>query len=170
VDDLMSRGGALGEISAAVSVRAFAVALATYLRQRRQGDFALARELHNDLVTGDVAKARDLLGTVVHDPDRVEDGELPRVRDAYFTLLWCFERIYAGRVAIADGWYWRNRPLDFIDCLAGWHVDYWVTNLDVAKNWLEERLGTEIKDGRSRSGLLALHAAIRPECRAGAAG
>jgi hypothetical protein len=144
-----------------ISLCAFAVALTAYLRQRRREDFALARELHNDLVAGKVAQARDLLGTLLHDPEGIDDGDLPRLRDAYFTVLWCFERIYAGRSVIADGWYWRNRPLDFLDRLIGWHVAYWATNADVAKLLLQERLGNEVQDEHSRYGLKGLHAALQ---------
>lgn len=45
--------------------------------QRRHGDFELARLLHADLTSGEVAKALDLLGTLLHSPNSIRDDDLP---------------------------------------------------------------------------------------------
>lgn len=137
-------------ISAAVSLLALGAAVAVYWGQRQQADFALARSLHADLTTGEVAKAREDLGTLVHDPRLIADAELPRVRTSYFALLWCFERVYAGRRTIAAGRRASNRPLVFLDEMIGWQVEYWSKNLADVKDELERRLGVSVSDGDSR--------------------
>ncbi|MDB4897080.1 MAG: hypothetical protein JWN15_3342 [Firmicutes bacterium] len=169
--DLGARGGTLSAnawtgIATVVSLLAFATAAAAHVRQRRAEDFRLARDLHVDLTTGEVAKAREVLGTLVHDGSRIKDEDIPRVRTSYFTLLWCFERIYAGRCAIADGWTFGNRPLRFLDRLVVWQVEYWAENLGPAKEALEARLGVQLSDGKSRLALDALNQAIPREIRA----
>ena len=145
-----------------LSVGALGISIAAFGRQRRQEDFGLARELHSDLTTGEVARAREDLGTLVHDGSRIKDEDLPRVRTAYFTLLWCFERIYAGRCAIADRRFMRNRPLEFLDRMIRWQVGYWAENMDEARSELGRRLGVQISDESSREALAALHRDIRP--------
>ncbi|MGJ5806343.1 hypothetical protein ACSCB1_45760 [Streptomyces europaeiscabiei] len=145
-------------VSAMVSLLALGTALAAHLRQRRVEDFKLARDLHSDLTTGDVARAREDLGTLVYDGNRIPDDDLPSVRNSYFRLLWCFERIYAGRRTIAEGrLLFGNRPLKFLDRLVGWQVQYWFENLDDARRALEARLGVPVSDGKSRLALDALN-------------
>ncbi|WP_210585866.1 hypothetical protein [Streptomyces sp. GESEQ-35] len=146
--------------TAVVSLFALVIALAAYRRQRRAEDFKLARDLHSDLTSGDVARAREDLGTLVYDGSRITDDDLPRVRNSYFAVLWCFERIYAGRCAIADGWSFGNRPLELLDRMVGWQVRYWSENAGDVKQALEDRLGVELSDGNSRLALDALSRAI----------
>ncbi|MFJ8535462.1 hypothetical protein [Streptomyces sp. NPDC093591] len=80
-----------------ISIVSLCTSIAVFYWQRWHGDFDLARILHADLTGGEVAKARDLLGTLVHSPGSFRDDGLPEARTAYFTLLWCFERLYVGR-------------------------------------------------------------------------
>ncbi|WP_371552481.1 hypothetical protein OG266_43965 [Streptomyces sp. NBC_00554] len=150
--------------TAVVSLFALGIAVAAYRRQRRVEDFKLARDLHTDLTSGEVARAREDLGTLVYDGSRIADDDLPRVRNSYFAVLWCFERIYAGRCAIADGWSFGNRPLKLLDRLVGWQVRWWSENVGHVKQVLEDRLGVPLSDGNSRMALDALSRDIsRPE-------
>ncbi|MEU5316949.1 hypothetical protein AB0G67_09510 [Streptomyces sp. NPDC021056] len=150
--------------TAVVSLFALGTAIAAYRRQRRSEDFKLARDLHSDLTSGEVARAREDLGTLVYDGSRIADDDLPRVRNSYFAVLWCFERIYAGRCAIADGWFFENRPLKLLDRLVGWQVRWWSENVGDVKEVLEDRLGVPLSDGNSR---LALEALSRDISRTG---
>lgn len=143
--------------SAVVALIALAVSVAAFFVQRKYGDFELARTLHADLTTGDVARAREDLGTLVHDPQRINEGDLLRVRASYFTLLWCFERIYAGRCTIASrSRHARRRPLRFLDSMIRWQLEYWAGNLPQVRTELERRLGSPLSDSRSLEGFEAL--------------
>ncbi|MGW0734529.1 hypothetical protein [Streptomyces sp. NPDC002851] len=91
--------------------------------------FELARSLHHDLTTGDVAKARDLLESFGRGarPQDADGAYAATVRDAYFTLLWCFERVWAGRRSlVADQNHQETRAaVKFLDEMITWHVAHW---------------------------------------------
>jgi hypothetical protein len=139
----------------------------TYGMQRTQADFALALRLHTDLTTGEVAQARDILGTIVHTGMRTDQVDLAEARAAYFTLMWSLERIEAGRRTIARGWFGR-RALRFLNELVDWHVAYWADNRQPVKEALEAGLGAEIDDEEVRAGFDSLVIAVtgRPRARA----
>lgn len=86
-------------VSAIAAVLAASVAVAVYLAQRQREDFALACQLHADLTGGEVAQAREDLGTLVHDSERIGDDDLARLRNSYFALLWCFDGSKQGGAA-----------------------------------------------------------------------
>lgn len=147
-------------VSAVAAVLALSAAVAVYLAQRQREDFSLACSLHADLTGGEVAQAREALGTLVNDPDRIDEDDLPRVRTSYFTILWCFERIEAGRRSLSAGWKVGNRPVAFLDEVVGWQVEYWHKNLPAVKAELEHRLGMPISDDRSRAAFERLSRAL----------
>lgn len=121
--------------------------------------FELARSLHEDLTTGAVQEARDTLGSVVHSGEPLDRETLPDCMDAYFRLLWSFERVWAGREVIrkADprGADRQTSPLGFLDNLVGWHVTEWATNIGQSKE-AGAREGVSAEKLRPR-----LHAATR---------
>lgn len=106
-----------GERSAEAAADSAAAAQRAYGQQL----YELARATHHDLTTGEVAAARDLLGTIGRrrkafwppevQVDDVEplgewlrsrgyasaEEQLEDTRRAWFTLLWCFQRIRAAR-------------------------------------------------------------------------
>jgi hypothetical protein len=131
-----------------ISIVSLCTSMAVFYWQRRHGDFDLARVLHADLTSGEVAKARDLLGTLLHAPDTVADDVLPDIRTAYFTVLWCLERLYAGRRTIKDGGAASRRPLKFLDRLISGPLAYWSDNLPRVREVVEQRLGP-IEDDQS---------------------
>ncbi|WDF43486.1 hypothetical protein PBV52_45260 [Streptomyces sp. T12] len=131
-----------------LSIVSLCTSIAVFYWQRRHGVFDLARLLHADLTGGEVAKARDMLGTLVHSPGSIRDDTLPEVRTAYFTLLWCFDRLYAGRRAIQNGGTASRRPLRFLDRLIGSQVAYWAENLPRVREELARHLGP-IEDEQS---------------------
>lgn len=118
--------------SAVVAMGATGVAVWTYREQSRQAAFELARSLHADLTSGDVARSRDVLGTYRRSgQDPRDEDELQDVLNAYFTLLWCFERVLAGRNALQRRPRWNpDLPaVQFLDSMMHWHVEEWATSL-----------------------------------------
>lgn len=119
IGDFGSAAGAIVALGAA----AYA-ALQTRVQHRRD-DFELARALHADLTTGPVAEARDLLGTVTFTKTTPPGHNASDVRRAYFTLLWCFERIEVGQRSMANQHPRKLNPaVDFLDKLIDWHVRF----------------------------------------------
>lgn len=129
----------LSEGVAAMSA-AIAVYAAYWARRSARGTFAhtafeLARTLHVDLTTGATAQARDVLEHFRSDTRYHEVGPdgLPRttgtqeVLEAYFALLWCFERILIGRRTLSRQHYWNDtgRAVAFLDELLAWHLKGW---------------------------------------------
>jgi hypothetical protein len=101
------------------------------------------------------------LGTLLHDPVRFTPDDLPEVRTAYFTLLWCFERIYLRRRVMAAGRVPSKRPLRLLDDLVTYQVRYWDENLPAIKQAIEA-LG-DVKDEREREALIKLISDIQGE-------
>lgn len=81
--------------SAIVSVLALTLGMDTYVVNLQSA----ARAALQDLTTGDVAKARDLLGEVSRDPNWLarSPNRLYEVRQAWFTILWSIARAEATR-------------------------------------------------------------------------
>ncbi len=76
------------------------VAVIVYVGQTSRVNFELARSLHSDLTSGDVARARDQLGTLMYSSTQSSNLKGDELLVSYFTLLWCFERIYYGRESL----------------------------------------------------------------------
>lgn len=124
----------ISAIAAVFSAVAVYAALSVSRALARRQLFELARSLHQDLTTGDVQTARNILGTVRRNKNaRVA---LPEVVDAYFRLLWCFERINAGRDIMKPGLgarlvfrvingAERHTPRAYLDELIRWHIKEW---------------------------------------------
>lgn len=116
--------------------------------ERRRSDLELARSLHSELTVG-IADARDQLGSAVRSSESAFDQSDPELRHAYFRMLWCFERLWAGWQIMGDD----GRV--FLKGLAVWHVDQWVRDLPSQRGRLR------ISDDRdSRKGLDSLAAAF----------
>ncbi|MEY9935284.1 hypothetical protein ABH926_009959 [Catenulispora sp. GP43] len=143
-------GSALGAL-VALAAAGFAARQA-HIQHRRE-DFELARALHADLTTGPFAEARDLLGAVVFGKAAPAGKSVDDVRQAYFTLLWCFERIEGGRRSMADrhpvnnaGGGSSDRAIAFLDDVIGWHVRFWRKDFDTVRDWLKQQTGAKISD------------------------
>jgi hypothetical protein len=117
----------------------------------------LARSLHSDLTSGEVAKARDTLGTIVYDRQVMVSGDkdsrrarYTQARTDYFTLLWCFERIWAGRKTIIadDHALTSGVARQYLDQIIKWHVFTWAKDLPTVKHVLESELG-KLEDNES---------------------
>ena len=71
-----------------VALLALLVAGAVYLGESRRSDFEVARTLHLDLTSGEVAQARQQLGTLRYGtPEAVRALDPAAAVTAYFTLL-----------------------------------------------------------------------------------
>lgn len=116
----------------------------------------LARSMHYDLTTGEVAAAREPLGTMTRDLPSLERGldvaQRKQIyvdaRTAYFTLLWCFERIWSARNLMTGD---RDGALarDFLDRLVGWHVRNWASDLPMIKRTISQALANPVLDADS---------------------
>jgi hypothetical protein len=134
-----------------------------------QAHFQLALSLHHDLTTGEVAKARDVLGAIQHADEDVK-GVVSNADavESYFTVLWCFERIYAGEQTLRSD---SNRLQDTVQLTPAlkfmydsihWHVDEWNYILDVIRQELESRLeGISLDDQHSSPKLSKLVEALK---------
>ncbi|WP_435208535.1 hypothetical protein [Streptomyces sp. bgisy034] len=124
----------------AVVSAAIAVYAAYWARRSARGTFAhtayeLARTLHTDLTTGATARARDVLehfrsGTRYREtgPDGLpHTAGTQEVLEAYFALLWCFERILIGRRSLTKQQAWNDTgpAVAFLDDLLAWHLHRW---------------------------------------------
>lgn len=161
-------------IAALAAVLAVAVAAFVYWGQRRAGHMEVARSLHVDLTTGEVARARELLGTLRYGTPQAKGAIDPAsALTGYFAILWCFERIQAGRVSLMDRTLWGGRPaaVRFLDDLVHWHVVEWQSGLPLVRATLEQLTGSPIDDAQSGAAfarLLREHGT--PEPRRGSLG
>ena len=114
-----------------IGIAAVIVSLCSIVFNHRSQLYELARSLHQDLTTGAVQVARDHLGSIAHGNLSVDD-DLDGAVAAYFRLLWCFERIEAGRRLMV--WY-RAGPgvRKYLDSLVRWHVQEWARNFGESK-------------------------------------
>lgn len=129
-----------------------------YRAQSRAADFELARSLHEDLTTGEVARARDTLTRYRLSGQCESPAQVVR---SYFTLLWCFERILHGRESI--GRRTGSRPaLDYLDECLDWHLRQWRQDIPEVRQRIKADLGvTTLDDEHSLAGFSALaHADI----------
>jgi hypothetical protein len=148
-------------ISTLIAILSATVAILVFRRQRRLADFELARSLHQDLTSGEVARARDLLANLAYRGGGHTLEEAPAieaVRSAYFTVLWCFERIDAGRFVLTDSPAART----FLDELISWHVTEWWHRMTDIRPVLSNQL-TEFDDAHSRRSLDRLAALLTPQ-------
>jgi hypothetical protein len=148
----------IAALSLAVSASSLLVALAAFRVQRRRTNMELARSLHSDLTSGEVARARDTLGTIVYDREVMAPGDIaPRkarfveVRTDYFTLLWCFERIWAGRETITadDRAGASGVACRYLDQIIRWHVLSWAKDLPLVRHVLKLELSSALEDEES---------------------
>ncbi|MDY0815468.1 hypothetical protein [Kitasatospora purpeofusca] len=139
-------------------------AWAVYRGQTRQVDFELARTLHLDLTSGEVALARYVLVSF----RRGQHPYGPEVLAAYFTMLWCFERVLQGRRSMIRSPLDRVRrssPVRFLDEALAMHVASWERNLPEIRRRLNEALaeahGDELRDRGLTAKFEALARALR---------
>lgn len=156
-----------GVSSTVLALAAVAVALVAFRSEHQRARFEGARALHHDLTTGEVAAARKTVGSLHYGGF----GPSPTPADwsealtSYFTLLWCFERIEAGRTALARGvvrsGHRRDEAVDYLDALVAWHVAEYACGFAIARRKLAEASSQEVSDGDSASGFNRLLLALQ---------
>ncbi|MFI6758841.1 hypothetical protein ACIBF5_06805 [Micromonospora sp. NPDC050417] len=145
-------------VSTLLAAGALTVSIAAFRGQRRREDFELARSLHEDLTSGEVAQARDRLGNLVRSKGSLDPDQKRQAMTAYFTLLWCFERIDIGRRTLATSP--SKRALHFLINSIRWHVEEWEKMLPEVRRRLADG-SKEPDDGDSTKALGQLVEAVR---------
>lgn len=136
-------------------------AVTTRLRDDEARLYELVRRLHEDLTTGEVLRARSVLGHVVHSKHVIGAAvPLRDALDAYFSLLWCFERIHAGHRVVAASQ--ASGAQAFFRHLFQCHIDEWHSSI-----YGEGRLRTRIEEALDGLPLIDGHAlwSFKAVCR-----
>jgi hypothetical protein len=91
-----------GVSSTVLALAAVVVALVAFRSEHQRARFEGARALHHDLTTGEVAAARKVIASLHYGGFGSSSAPMDwsDALTSYFTLLWCFERIEAGRTAL----------------------------------------------------------------------
>ncbi|WP_141746860.1 hypothetical protein [Streptomyces agglomeratus] len=144
-----------GVSSTVLAMAAVTIALVAYRSEHQRARFESARALHHDLTTGEVASARKIMGSLHYGGFGSSDSahDQASALTAYFTLLWCFERIEAGRTALVGGSiharHSRDEAVDYLDSLVAWHVAEYACGFATARRKLAESVGAEVSDSAS---------------------
>ncbi len=87
------------------------------------------------LTTGEVAAARDVLGTLRYgDPAQIARLDRPEVIRAYYTITWALERAALGRVQVREVGAARPEIVHELDRSLRWHTVELVTNLALVRS------------------------------------
>ncbi|MFF5315655.1 hypothetical protein [Streptomyces massasporeus] len=156
-----------GVSSTVLALAAVVVALVAFRSEHQRARFEGARALHHDLTTGEVAAARKVIGSLHYGGFGSASAPVDwsEALTSYFTLLWCFERIEAGRTALVRGVVRssdpRNEAVDYLDALVAWDVAEYACGFAVARRRFVESSAQEVSDGDSTSGFSRLLLALQ---------
>lgn len=119
-----------GVLSATAAFLAAAIAWTNFRGQL----FELARQAHIDLTTGEVAQARNVLGGVCfQESEQIPASDVEDAREAWFTVLWCFQRLAAARRRIVSAGRTGRAPLIYFDELVGDQLRFMNEDYDVVR-------------------------------------
>ncbi|MEU6965008.1 hypothetical protein [Streptomyces chrestomyceticus] len=128
--------------SAAVALGAAAMSVWATRGVSSKESFALARSLYCDLTSENTSAARSALEFYWRGERRSVE-QTRRVLDDYFALLWCFERIRAGRESLV-----RQRRLNgtgpalrYLDDMIRWHVEEWARRWARIRHLIQQHIG-----------------------------
>lgn len=97
------------------------------LREAERESLLIAADLHRDLTTGEVAEARDVIGSWIYQDSSTAPRSIDAtVRHSYYVLLWAFERLSTGVQVLKVSQ--RKEALNILRDSAKWHV------LEIAAN------------------------------------
>ncbi|MGW4758240.1 hypothetical protein [Streptomyces chartreusis] len=155
-----------GVSSTVLALAAVVVALLAFRSEHQRARFEGARALHHDLTTGEVAAARKIVGSLHYGDfgSTSSPADWSQSLTSYFTLLWCFERIEAGRTALARGVIRgrrRDEAVEYLDALVAWHVAEYACGFAIARRKLAEASTEEVSDSDSASGFSRLLLALQ---------
>ncbi|WP_157851651.1 hypothetical protein [Streptomyces monomycini] len=139
----------VASFSAAVALGAAAMSVWATRGVSSKESFALARSLYCDLTSESTSAARSALEFYWRGERRSVE-QTRQVLDHYFALLWCFERIRAGRESLA-----RQRRLNgtgpalrYLDEMIRWHVEEWARRWARLRRPIQQHIG-ELDDHHS---------------------
>ncbi|WBC14209.1 hypothetical protein O7600_24360 [Micromonospora sp. WMMA1998] len=146
-------------ISVLLSAGALTLSVYVARRQRRREGFELARALHAELTTGTVFEARSILGGLQRGKTLATPDAATQAMDAYFTLLWCFERIDAGWQTLAA---WGSVDAQrFLVNSIRWHVNEWESALPEIRDAIQASARRKLDDAHSQEALARVADVVR---------
>ncbi|WP_158712078.1 hypothetical protein [Streptomyces rimosus] len=135
--------------SAAVALGAAAMSAWVARGVSGKESFALARTLYCDLTSEGTSAARSALEFYWRGERRTAE-QTKQILDHYFALLWCFERIRAGRESLVrqqrlNG---TGPALRYLDEMIRWHVEEWARRWSRLRPLFQQHIG-ELDDHHS---------------------
>lgn len=150
-------------LSTCAAVLAAGLAWTVFRTQSRYAGYELARLLHQELTNGEAARCRLVLQAYLE--DETVDGEAAarEILATYFSLLWTFERILAGRRSLVrqQPWAATKPAVRLLDSMIGWHLGHWLEDLPSLRDKLRRNL-PELHDTYSYTSFDDLVEEVRP--------
>ncbi|GAA5022805.1 hypothetical protein GCM10023335_54990 [Streptomyces siamensis] len=149
--------------SAALALAAVAIAVRTHQTEHRRSRFETARSLLQELNSGETVAVRHDMARLhyghQHDmtPDLSDADQLRSHFASYYTMLWCFERIEAGRTSLVAGSPGRSGDpvIEYLDSRLAWHVAEFACAIPTARAQLATTAPDRtVKDRDSIKGFL----------------
>ena len=174
--DFLTYTAAAAAFASAAAYFSYRVARSSLRTERRR----YAASLLGDLTTGEVAQARNVLGTWLYGPherhSQVQESDLIQ---SYYTVAWAIERLAAGRSALGVLRFTDRRTVISFDARISWHVQEQAANLKTVARYISmdnaevalslQALKSEIPDldmeGPAARTLTCDHAGCRPAGR-----
>lgn len=156
--------------SVVLALAAIAIAVRAHQTEHRRSRFETARSLLQELNSGETVAVRHNMARLHYGhqheqtPDLSDPSEVRLHFGAYYTMLWCFERIEAGRTSLVAGRrrYGRDPVIQYLDSRLAWHVAEFACAFSTARARLAATAtdGT-VKDRDSVQGFLRLLSALQ---------
>lgn len=140
--------------SATLALAAIAIAVRTHQTEHRRSRFETARSLLQELNSGETVAVRHSMAELHYGhqhamtPDLTDPRQMRSHFAAYYTMLWCFERVEAGRTSLVAGRlrYGRDPVIKYLDSRLAWHVAEFACAIPTAR----AQLATTAIDGKVR--------------------
>lgn len=148
----MNDWSAISSIASVVlAVAAIVIAIRTHQTEHRRSRFETARSLLQELNSGETVNVRHNMARLhyghQHDmnPDLSDANQVRSHIADYYTMLWCFERIEAGRTSLVGGRHGHARDpvVEYLDSRLAWHVAEFACAFPMAR----AQLATTAVDG-----------------------
>lgn len=151
-------------VSAALGLAAIAIAVRVHQTEYRRSRFETARSLLQDLNSGETATVRHYVARLHYgifnsrrSPDLGDADQAALYFAAYYTMLWCFERVEAGRTSLVAGGRGIDHDpvIEYLDNRLAWHVAEFACAIPQAR----ARLATTVHDGevKDRDSVAGFH-------------
>ena len=156
--------------SATLALAAIAIAVRTHQTEHRRSRFETARSLLQELNSGETVAVRHNIAPLHYGhqhgiiPDLSDENQVRLYFAAYYTMLWCFERVEAGRTSLIAGRLGRGHDpvIEYLDKRLAWHVAEFACAFPKAREQLATTaLDGAVKDRDSVKGFLRLLSALQ---------